>query len=244
MSIALVDGISRSDFRNRVRTELTYVEGWKKQPNADLRRMIDQAEAWKIVQAHGSSSGSSGCAACSGVRQEKKQSAKGLTCHTCSEVGHIQRNYHKGRSQGSAPSAHGDSVPGGRQDEGGRGKGRGRGSHGRGGRGGSQAAAWSAAGACASAVVSSAATLGGGGAAADSSGQRSGLCMWEVLEIWWGVLEWIARNPSARQDPCLVYLLLVRRLQRRRLHIRRRGSGGTPIPFFQRQVRERSRGVR
>ena len=47
--------------------------------------------------------------------------------------------------------------------------------------------------------------------------------MWEVLEIRWGVLEWIARNPSARQDPCLVHRLLVRRLQRRRLHIRRRG---------------------
>ena len=68
--------------------------------------------------------------------------------------------------------------------------------------------------------------------------------MWEVLEIRWGVLEWIARNPSARQDPCLVHRLLVRRLQRRRLHIRRRGPGGTPIFFFQRQVLERSRGVR
>ena len=49
VSIALVDGISPSDFRNRVRTELTCVEGWKKQPNAVLRRMIDQAEAWKIT---------------------------------------------------------------------------------------------------------------------------------------------------------------------------------------------------
>ena len=47
VSIALVDGISPTDFRNRVRTELTYVEGWKKQPNVFLRRMIDQAEAWK-----------------------------------------------------------------------------------------------------------------------------------------------------------------------------------------------------
>ena len=72
VSIALVDGTSRSDFHNRVRTKLTYVEGWKKQPNADLRGMIDQAEAWKIVQAHGSSSDSSGGAACSGARQEKK----------------------------------------------------------------------------------------------------------------------------------------------------------------------------
>ena len=68
--------------------------------------------------------------------------------------------------------------------------------------------------------------------------------MWEVLEIRWGVLDWIARNPSARQDPCLVHLLLVGRLQRRRLHIRRRGPGGTPIPSLQRQVLERSRGVR
>ena len=68
--------------------------------------------------------------------------------------------------------------------------------------------------------------------------------MWEVLEIRWGVLEWIARNPSARQDPCLVHLLLVRRLQQRRLQIRRRGRGGTPIPSFQRQVLQHSRGVR
>ena len=68
--------------------------------------------------------------------------------------------------------------------------------------------------------------------------------MWEVLEIRWGVLEWIARNPSARQDPCLVHLLLVRRLQQRRLHIRRRGPGETLISSFQRQVLERSRGVR
>ena len=34
--------------------------------------------------------------------------------------------------------------------------------------------------------------------------------MWEVLETRWGVLEWIARNPSARQDPCQVHRLLVR----------------------------------
>ena len=68
--------------------------------------------------------------------------------------------------------------------------------------------------------------------------------MWEVLEIRWGVLEWTAGNPSARQDPCLVHLLLVRRLQRRRLHIRRRGPGGMPISSLQRQVLERSRGVR
>ena len=67
--------------------------------------------------------------------------------------------------------------------------------------------------------------------------------MWEVLEIRWGVLEWIASNPSARQNPFLVHLLLVRRLQRRRLHIRRRGPGGTPISCFQRQVLERRRGV-
>ena len=107
VSIALVDGNSPSDFRNRVRTELTYVEGWKKQPNAVLRRMIDQAEAWKIVEAHGSSSGSSGGAARSGAHQEKKHSAKGLTCHKCGEIGHIQRNCHKGRSQGSAQSADG-----------------------------------------------------------------------------------------------------------------------------------------
>ena len=69
----------------------------------------------------------------------------------------IQRNCHKGRSPGSAQSANGDSVRGGRQSERGRGKGRGRGSHGRGGRGGNQAAA----GEGASAVASSAATLGG-----------------------------------------------------------------------------------
>ena len=141
-----------------MRTELTYVEGWKKQPNAVLRRMIDQAEAWKIVEAHGSSSGSSGGAARSGARQEKTQSAKGLTCHNCGEIRHIQRNCRKGRSLGSAQSADDDSVRGGRQSERGRGKGRGRGSHGRGGRGGNQAAA----GGGASAVASSAATLGGG----------------------------------------------------------------------------------
>ena len=124
-----------------MRTELTYVEGWKKQPNAVLRRMIDQAEAWKVVEAHGSSSGSSGGAARSGARQEKKQSAKGLTCHKCGEIGHIQWNCHKGRGQCSAQSADGDSVRGGRPGGRGRGKGRGRESHGRGGRGGNQAAA-------------------------------------------------------------------------------------------------------
>ena len=66
-----MDGISPADFRNRVRKELTYVEGWKKQPNAVLRRMIDQAEAWKIVEAHGSSSGSSGGAALRGAPRTK-----------------------------------------------------------------------------------------------------------------------------------------------------------------------------
>ena len=135
VSISLVDGISPSDFCNRVRTELTYVEGWKKQPNAVLRRMIDQEEAWKIVEAHASSSGCTGGAARSGACQEKKQSAKGVTCHKSGEVGHIQRNCHKSCRQGSAQSADGDSVRGGRQDERGRGKGRGRGCHGRGGRG-------------------------------------------------------------------------------------------------------------
>ena len=77
VSIALVDCISPSDFCNRVRTEMTYEEGWKKQPNAVLRRMIDQAEAWKIVEAHGSRSGSSGGAARSGARQEKKAVGQG-----------------------------------------------------------------------------------------------------------------------------------------------------------------------
>ena len=104
------------------------------------------------------------------LRGTPRKKGKGLTCHTCSEVGHIQRNYLKGRSQGSPQSTDGDSVPGGRQGERGRGKRRGRRSHGRGGHGGSQAAAWSAAGGGAFAVVSSTATLGGGGAAADSSG--------------------------------------------------------------------------
>jgi len=103
--------------------------------------------------------GRSGCAARSGVRQEKKQSAKGLTCHKCGKLGHIRRNCHEGRSQGSAQSADGDSVRGGRPGARGRGKGRGRGSHGRGGRGGNQAAA----GGDASAVASSAASLGGAG---------------------------------------------------------------------------------
>ena len=84
----------------------------------------------------------------------------------CGEVGHIERNCNKSRSQGSAQSADGDSVGGGRQGERCRGKGRGRRSHGRGGRGGNQAAA----GGGASAVAFSAATLGDGGAAAGSSG--------------------------------------------------------------------------
>ena len=66
-----------SDFRSRMRTELPYVEGGKNQPNAVLRRMMDQAEAWKIVEAHGSSSGNSGVAARSGVRHEKKTVRKG-----------------------------------------------------------------------------------------------------------------------------------------------------------------------
>ena len=96
----------------------------------------------------------------------RKQSAKGLTCHKCGIVGHIWGNCHKGRSQGSAQSAHGDSVRGGRPGARGRGEGRGRGSRGRGVRGGNQAAA----GGDVSAAASSAATLGGGGAAAGSSG--------------------------------------------------------------------------
>ena len=50
--------------------------------------------------------GRSGCAARSGVRQEKKQSAKGLTCHKCGKAGHIRRNCHKGRSvRRRAPTA-------------------------------------------------------------------------------------------------------------------------------------------
>ena len=97
--------------------------------------------------------GGSGGAARSGARQEKKQSAKGLTCHKCGEIGHIQRNCHKGSSPGSAQSADGDSVRGGRQSERGRGKGRGRGSHGRGGRGGNQAAAGGGASAVALSLI-------------------------------------------------------------------------------------------
>ena len=85
--------------------------------------------------------GRSGGALRPGVRQEEKQSAKGLTYHKCGKVGPIQRNCHKGRSQGSSQSADGDSVRGGRPGERGRGKGRGRGAHGRGGRGGNLAAA-------------------------------------------------------------------------------------------------------
>ena len=64
------------------------------------------------------------------VRQEQEQSAKGLICHKCGKVGHIRRNCHKGRSQGSAQSADGDSDRGGRPGARGRWKGPGRGSHG------------------------------------------------------------------------------------------------------------------
>ena len=94
-----------------------------------------------------------------GRAKKKKQSAKGRTCHKRIEVGHIRRNCHKGRSQGSAQSADGDSVRGGRPGARGRGKGHGRGYRGRGSRGGNQAAA----GGDASAVASSAASLGGAG---------------------------------------------------------------------------------
>ena len=93
-----------------------------------------------------------------GCAKQKKQSAKGLTSLKCGEVGNIQRHCHKGRSQGFAQSADGDSVGGGRQGERGRGNGRGRGSRGRRGRSGNQAAA----GGDAPAVASSAATLGCG----------------------------------------------------------------------------------
>ena len=186
--------------------------------------------------------GRSGGAARSGARREKKQSAKGLTCHKCGEVGHIQRNCHKGRSQASAQSAEGDSVRGGRQGERGRGKGRGRGSHGRGGRGGNQAAA----GGGASAVASSAATLGGGGAAAGSSGSSvAGRAVYVGgAGNSVGSTGVDSSEPLSQAGPCLVNLLLVRRLQRRRLHIRRRGPGGTPIFSLHRQVLERNSGVR
>ena len=115
--------------------------------------------------------GRSGCAARSGVRQEKKQSAKGLTCQKCGNVGHIRRNCHEGiavKVRRRAPTA----ILFGAVDQ----------VHavvGRdaavglaaveavgGGRGGNQAAA----GGDTSAVASSAATLCGGGAAAGSSG--------------------------------------------------------------------------
>ena len=99
----------------------------------------------------------------------KKTVGQGVDVPQVGKAGHIRRNCHKGRSQGSVQSADGDSVRGGRPGARGRGKGRGRGYRGRGGRGGNQAAA----GGGASAVASSAATLGGGGAAAGSSGSSA-----------------------------------------------------------------------
>ena len=97
VSIALVDGISPSDFCNRVRTQLTYVEGWKKQPNDVLRWMLDQAEAWKIVEPMVPAVVAVEVRRAQERAKKEKQSAKGLTCHKRGEAGHIQRNCHKGR---------------------------------------------------------------------------------------------------------------------------------------------------
>ena len=72
---------------------------------------------------------------------------------------------------------------------------------------------------------------------------RAVQCMLEVLELRWGVLEWLARKPPVRWDPRLVLLRLLQIVRRHRL-TRLRGPGGAPIPFLRRQVQQRSLGVR
>lgn len=73
---------------------------------------------------------------------------------------------------------------------------------------------------------------------------RGGQCRLEVPIHRWGVQEPTVRNPSAWQDPCLVHLPLLRRLQRRRLRFRRRDLGEPQILDLRYRVLKSSPGVR
>ncbi|CAM9771515.1 unnamed protein product [Hapterophycus canaliculatus] len=186
VSRAMVDGISPPSFQNYVRHELTYMEGWKKQPNLVLRKMIDLAESWKIVEVHGSSG--AGGSARSGGRQgqppSKQQSSWKPKCYNCGEVGHMHFECRKSRAQGEAKNEARESS----ESRGSRDGGRGRGNRGRvKGRGGRQSAAdgstsaaasssgpsGTSAGSTASSVSGRAVYVGGAGNLAGSAGAGS-----------------------------------------------------------------------
>ena len=141
VSRALVDGISPPKFHTYVRNQMTYVDGWKKAPHVVLKKMIELAESWKIVEAHGYSSaggsapsggrhgGSARVGGRHGQQPQKWQSSWRPTCFTCGEVGHKSDTCGKGRAQGATPNVARESS----EARGGRQSGRGRSNRGRGG---------------------------------------------------------------------------------------------------------------
>ena len=131
--------------------------------------MIEQAEAWKVVEAHASGSGRSGDGARSGARPNKQQSATGPTCHACGEVGHRKWKCPQSRKLGSVQNTNGGSPQGVKQTGHDRGEGRGRANHGSvNGRGGDSTSTSTADGKS-SAEASSTGSSGGNAGSSGSS---------------------------------------------------------------------------
>ena len=104
VSSALVDGIWPPPFRQYVRSELTYKDGWKKNPDIVLDTMFAAAEQWKFIEAHGSDSDKR---VDSRQGKGKAQSSTG-ECYNCQEKGHYANKCPHPRKQGGGRGGAGE----------------------------------------------------------------------------------------------------------------------------------------
>lgn len=184
VSMALVDGLWPSSFKGYVRSELTYVAGWKKDPAVVMKQIYSAAEKWKFIEAYGrKDSATNETRRPQQQKSKQQQSARGSYIRACFECGDPNHMVNECPKLSGGRSAHSRGGRGSSRSRGGRNGGWGRG---RGGHGGNQQTAGGgtsgttsskpaagAAGSSGSSVAGRAVYVGGDGKSVGAAGASS-----------------------------------------------------------------------